>query len=559
MKINMKKILFALLLIPFIGTAQKMNTTRMDVPISKVKLFPSSGEMLHQKEVRLVEGRNQLIFTGLSAYADPQSIQFASNQDYRLISITTELDFKTAEMQNKRIMSLKDSLNRLMDQVQLNKDELAANQTQLNFLNANQNIKGSNSNVTVAQLKDAIDFYKAKTLEVNKNISKLNKEKVQLNSELSKVKTQLSELNFSENQRSNQVIILLDVSKPSIAACKLTYIVGNCGWEAAYDVSAKELSEKVNLKYKARLYNKTGNDWDHVDLVLSTADPKVSATQPIMNPWYVNTAPVYRAPVSMKGSRNDYVVSAEKKMEQSQYQMDASLEEVTVQKNKQDENVNFKQIEVSAFTTEFEIKDTFSCPSDGKPYSVDIKEVDLPSSFTHFVVPKMDNGAFIMANILNWQELDLISGPSSIYLNGAVIGNSEIDTRNVSDTISLSFGRDNKVVVMRKLKKELSSRKVIGSSQRETFLYETTIRNNHSSSITIYVYDQLPVSKNDQITVSQEVVSNGTVNALTGEVKWEFTLQPGETKKFDFGYSVKYPKDMNVNLKQFRTISAPSF
>ena len=171
----------------------------------------------------------------------------------------------------------------------------------------------------------------------------------------------------------------------------------------------------------------------------------------------------------------------------------------------------------------------------------------------------MDNGAFIMANIVNWQELDLISGPSSIYLNGAFIGNSEIDTRNVSDTIALSFGRDTKVVVMRKLKKEMSSRKIMGSSQRETFLYETTIRNNHTTPILIYVYDQLPVSKNDQITVSQEVVSNGSVNSITGEVKWEFTLQPGESKTFDFGYSLKYPKDMNVNLKQFRTISAPSF
>ena len=129
----------------------------------------------------------------------------------------------------------------------------------------------------------------------------------------------------------------------------------------------------------------------------------------------------------------------------------------------------------------------------------------------------------------------------------------------MNDTLSISFGRDNKVVVMRKLKKEMSSRKVIGSSQRETFLYETTIRNNHSSPIVIYVYDQLPVSKNDQISVQQEVISGGTVNSLTGEVKWEIKLQPGESKTFDFGYSVKYPKDMKVGLKQYRTISAPSF
>lgn len=553
----MKRLLFTLLLIPFIGTAQKMNTVRLDVPISKVKLFPSSGEMFHQKDVKLVEGRNQLIFTGISAYADPQSIQFGSNKEYRLISITTELDFKTAEMQNLRIVKLKDSLETLNDLVQLNKDELSASQTQLNFLNANQNIKGSNATVTVAQLKETIEYYKVKTLEVNKNISQLNKEKAELNKQLSQINVRLSELNFNENQRSNQIIILVDVKTPSVSTCKLTYLVGNCGWAAAYDLSAKDLTEKVNLKYKAKLFNNTGNDWDEVDLKLSTADPRLSATQPILGPWYVTVAPVYSRSNYAKGEASNYInaelISSEKKS------ISKNLEEISIDGYQIDENVNYKQVEVEVFTTEFEIKDKFSCPSDGKPYSVDIKEVDLPASFTYFTVPKYDNGAFIMANILNWQELDLISGPSSIYLDGVFIGNSEIDTRSVSDTISLSFGRDSKVIVLRKLKREMSSRKVIGSSKRETFLYETTVRNNHSYPITITVFDQLPLSKNDQISVSQEVISGGSVNALTGEVKWEITLQPGESKAFDFGYSVKYPKDMNVGLKQYRTVSAPSF
>lgn len=557
----MKKFLFTLLLIPFFGTTQKLNTIRLDIPISKVKLFPSSGEMVHQKDINLVRGRNLLIFSELSAQVDPQSIQFSADQEYRLISVTTELDFKSAEMRNERIVKLKDSLNKLNDDSQLNKDELAAYQTQMNLLSANQNIKGDNATLTVAQLREAMDFYRQKTLEISRNVSRLNKERTELNTRLTKVKTQLSELNFKENQRSNQIIILIDVESSAVAACKLSYLVSNCGWEAAYDLSAKDLNEKINLKYKARLYNNTGNDWNNVDLVLSTADPKMSATQPILAPWYVNVEPVYQAPISIRGARSDASLYMDGvKVSESKKSMNTVSDEVYEnrdQDNKQ--GVNFKQIEVNAFTTEFNIKDKFSCPSDAKPYSVDIKEVDLPSTFTHFTVPKMDNGAFIMANILNWQELELISGPSSIYLNGAFIGNSEIDTRSASDTLSLSFGRDNKVVVLRKLKKEMSSRKVMGSSKRETFLYETTLRNNHPYAIKINVFDQIPISKNDQIGVTQEVLSNGVVNSITGEVKWEITLQPGESKTFDFGYSVKYPKDMHVRMTQYRTVSAPSF
>jgi uncharacterized protein (TIGR02231 family) len=171
----------------------------------------------------------------------------------------------------------------------------------------------------------------------------------------------------------------------------------------------------------------------------------------------------------------------------------------------------------------------------------------------------LDNGAFLIANIVGWQDLDLIPGPTNVYFGGVYVGVSQVDTRNVSDTLSLSFGRDNKVVVMRKLKQELSSKKVVGSSKRETYLYEIAVRNNRNVPIKIVVYDQIPISKNESVTVVTEQTSNAKKDAETGELKWELTIQPTETKYVELGYSVKYPKDAMVTLQRWRTISAPSF
>ncbi len=580
----MKKIVLVWLLLPLLVVAQKPNEIYVKSTVKKVKLFLTAGEMTHETDVKFTKGRNKLIFSGISAFTDPTSIQFSASGGYRLVSVTTEMDFMAAEQFNPRIAVLKDSLEKIKDDLQLNTDVYNSYQAELAVLNTNRDLKGENQNLTVAQIKEAAEFYRTKTLEINRQLSKLSKEKTALNYKLDYVRFQLTELNFNENQRSNQVVVLLDVDSPSNATCVLSYLVSDCGWAATYDLAATDLNQKINLKYKALVYNNTGNSWDNVDLVLSTADPKLSATQPNLLPWYltynelVGKSKSGKMAYQTQAYQETYRAKAENDLnianqrvydnyllgkDESVFEQQNGLKEREISKlnarKDQKPVVAIKQIEISELTTEFKIASKFSCPTDGKPYTVDVKEMNLDATFTHVTVPKLDNGAFLIANIVGWQELDLIPGPTNVYFGGVYVGVSQIDTRNVSDTMALSFGRDNKVVVMRKLKQEMSSKKVIGSSKRETYLYEIAVRNNRNVPIKIVVYDQIPISKNESISVVAEQTSNAKRDLETGEVRWELSIQPNEAKTVDIGYSVKYPKDAQVTIAKFRTISAPSF
>jgi uncharacterized protein (TIGR02231 family) len=580
----MKKILLCLALIPFWGTTQSNHEIKVKSEIKRVKLFLTSGEMMHESDLQLAKGRNKLIFSGISAYADPQSIQFTSAEAVRLVSVSTEMDFLAAEQFNPRIAVLQDSLESLKDKKQLNLDTYNSFQAELAVLNTNRDLKGANQNITVAQIREAADYFRTRTLEINRQLSKLNKEKEQLNTNIELLRFQLTDLNFNENQRSNQVIVLLDIDEGTTSTCSLKYLVSDCGWAAAYDLSATDLNQQINLKYKANIYNNTGNDWNAVDLVLSTADPRLSATQPIMAPWYLDYyagqpkssktsyAPKsynadYRAEaesslnIANQRVYDNYILDDQDGLLRNSDKSGKSQEVLTriEQRKSQKPVVAIKQIEISELTAEFIIPHKFSCPADGKPYSVNVKEMNLDATFSHITVPKLDNGAFLVASIVGWQDLNLIPGPTNVYFGGVYVGMSEIDTRNVNDTLSLSFGRDSKVVVMRKLKQEMSSKKVVGGSKRETYLYEIALRNNRNVPVTIDVFDQIPISRNAEVTVITETLSNGKRNAETGEITWQITLQPGETKSVDMGYSVKYPKDAQVTLQRFRTISAPSF
>lgn len=575
----MKKLILAFFCaIPLLMIAQATNHQIIKSEIKKVRLFLTSGEFQHEQTIKLSKGRNKLIFPGISAYADPQSIQFVGEGKYRIVSVSTEMDFMAAEQFNPRIKVLQDSLESLKDKHQANIDQIDAFQMESQLMKANMKLGGQGQNLTTAQIKEAGEYYRTRTLEINKSLSKLNKEQQRYNSMIENTRFQLVELNFHENQRSNQVIVLLDIDEATSMKSNLKYLVSDCGWAASYDLSATDLNQKINLKYKAQVYNNSGSDWNNVDLVLSTGDPRLSASHPELSPWYLNYYEVsklskksYYAPqVVQQDYRQEaqYNIDIANKRAYDNYILDKDEEKFkggdfsqSVLSPQQVANavVAMRQIEISELTAEFLIPDKFSCPSDAKPYTVNVKEMNLDATFSHITVPKLDNAAFLMAHIVGWQELELIPGPTNVYFGGEFVGTSQIQTNNVSDTLSLSFGRDSKVVVMRKLKQEMSTKKVIGSSKKEAYSYEIVVRNNRNVPIRIDVYDQVPISKSSDITVSIDNISGGKNNLETGEVTWQFAIQPAEVKTTEIGYTVKYPKDANITLQRYRSVSCPAF
>ena len=576
----MKKHYLLFLLLPFFGQSQEINYQDLKTNIDKVKLYLTAGQMTHEQDVKLTKGRNKMIFSGISAYADPQSIQFKGENDYKLVSVSTEMDFLAAEEFNPRISVFKDSLESLNDEQQSVSDNLDAYFAEQAVLNTNRDLGGKSESLTVAQIREAADFYRERTLKVNQAITKLKKRRRKLKVQIEDTRFQLVELNYNENQRSNQVIVLLDCETNMTMGSTLKYLVSDCGWAATYDLSALDLNQQINLKYKAQVYNNTGNAWKDVVLTLSTADPNLSASHPELSPWYLSHyAPqlttnglVFSANREKKDFRQEAVQNINKANEraydnyyiggeelESEIQIEDNVYKLRLGQNVGNQNVQMKNIEISELTTEFEIKNRFSCPSDAKPYMVDVKDMNLDATFSYITVPKLDRAAFLLAHIADWQDLDLIPGPTHVYFGGQYVGMSRIDTRNVSDTLSLSFGRDDKVTVMRKLKKEMSTKRVMGNTKKEAYLYEIAVRNNRSVPIKIEVYDQVPISQSNDISVFVDEISEGTKDELTGEVVWNLTISSGGVQSKEIGYTVKYPKNANVTMKRFRTISAPSF
>ena len=60
--------------------------------------------------------------------------------------------------------------------------------------------------------------------------------------------------------------------------------------------------------------------------------------------------------------------------------------------------------------------------------------------------------------------------------------------------------------------------------------------------------DQYPLTTNKEIEVELLETDGAEVNGDIGILNWKLALAPNETKKIRFSYTIKYPKEKQLNL-----------
>jgi hypothetical protein len=195
---------------------------------------------------------------------------------------------------------------------------------------------------------------------------------------------------------------------------------------------------------------------------------------------------------------------------------------------------------------EFEIKDPYSIPTDGKQYTVDINQLDLNASYQYAVVPKVSTDVFLTAKLTDWNKYNFLSGEANLFFEGTFIGKSLINTTATTDTLNLSLGADKNIVVTRTSLKNLAEKSGLGSNRKETRDWQIEVKNRKNQSVNLLIEDQVPVSQNSSIEVETEELSGGQFEKNTGKVSWSFTLNPQDDKKVELKYQVKYPKNQPV-------------
>ena len=194
----------------------------------------------------------------------------------------------------------------------------------------------------------------------------------------------------------------------------------------------------------------------------------------------------------------------------------------------------------------YNIPTPYTIPSNGLDYLMTIKEQEVPAEYVYQTIPKYDTDVYLIARIPNWSQLDLLSGNSSIYYQGAYTGDAYVDADFTGDTLQLSLGRDRNITVSREGNKELNDKRIFGSSVKETVAWDITVRNNKPVPVEIEIIDQFPLSEIKTIEVKHGNYVGAKLDDKTGKLTWKKTIPASSSEKITFDYQLKYPVDAHI-------------
>jgi uncharacterized protein (TIGR02231 family) len=274
---------------------------------------------------------------------------------------------------------------------------------------------------------------------------------------------------------------------------------------------------------------------------LSTANPNQSGLKPELYPWYLD----FYDPRTFSRNLQGKAAGMEVRRSAKQESEDSAMEMAEAAPAQyMSEFVNTVQ---TTLNTEFEIALPYTVESSAKPTLVDIRNHEMKADYTYSVVPNLDGDAFLIAKAIGWEDFSLLPGEANIFFEGTFVGKTFIDPNSIKDTLSVSLGRDKRIVVKREELKDLTSKKLIGSNQREEHSWEISVRNTKAEPIKMTIEDQLPITRNSQIEVTPTDKGGAKFDSVSGKLTWELTIQPNETKKVGYRYELKYPKDKQIS------------
>ena len=604
----MKKITFLLtaVLCIHLAKAKDGNSNTVKATLNAVTVYRQGVEMSHQAKAQLVNGNNELIIENISNNLDANSLQVNCDGNVTVMGIEFSTDYLKEEIKSPAIRLLEDSVEKINRDLDKTISAINIINDLISVLKANKEIKGTQTGLSVAELIKLMEYYKTKSGELKNELTGLNQQQVKQEKQVGKLKEQISDEQKKNTRSVGKLILQLNCAIAGRYDFHISYVTQNAYWTPFYDLRAANISSPLKIIYRAKIFQTTGIDWKQVKLSLSTSTPSQTGNAPLFNTWFLsytnpvnyynksmalqNTIPgtlagkvsgldevvvVGYGAVKVRGvtSFSDsstplYIVNGNE-MPVSEFNKISSnaIKNIEVLKGDAAANIygsranngaivvtlkdgldDYITVSDKELNVTFDIDLPYDVPTNGKVQTAVLKEYEVPATYQFYSVPKLDKEVFLLAQIADWEKLNLLPGEANIIFEGTYIGKSIIDPSSTQDTLNLTMGRDKRVVVKREKLMDLSSVKFLGSNKKQVFTYEITVKNNKKEAINILLKDQYPSSQNKEIEVELQQSDGAAINTETGVLNWKLQLVPGESKKVRISYSVKYPKDKVLNL-----------
>ncbi|KAH8923657.1 hypothetical protein BT69DRAFT_1262263 [Atractiella rhizophila] len=567
-------------------SVNKISLSASAFPVTHVTLYPSRAEVKRTFTADLKEGENEVVLTDLPTKVVRESLRVEGSSTFETIlkhvSLTTSPHPVLPSFFTPKMTELTEERR----VVQAEKDLVEKRSKMLDTYMS----KVDPEHVSVEQLENIINFHSNKAPDMGQSLHELTEKIKEIDQAIKEERARVTneerdKLEGKNDWLRSKAVIGVFAEAEGETELTITYAVYGASWKPLFDARIKTVVDKesgekpVALAYKANISQSTGEDWNAVQLTLSTSQPTTSTDVPTLSPWTIHfqRPPAPRPPAPPMGSLRSarpILPSASQIAPGGGGRFLDSLGSID------DMSYDYefaapkrKTVNIAAVTTQGSMNATFEVPGrttvltasgisseekEGK--TVTIAELDLPATLEWIAVPKVVEKVYLNSKVKNQSDYQLLAGPVAVYLDGSFVANAQLRDVSVNEEFPINLGVDPSIRVTyhpRSIRSSTSG--LLSRTKSHLFTQRMVVHNSKSTRITLLLKDQIPVSQDTNLVVKlispalstaeeekgkwsecgREVyarwsVEEGSGEKKPGEVEWKLDVQPGQ--KMPVGY-----------------------
>ena len=531
----------------------------VDSAITAVTVYTDRAVVTRTGSVELPGGITELTFANLPQALNEHSLQVSGKGTAQALildvaSRQTYVDFTP----NARVKELEDQLRALQKQMRGLDDRhgvLSAQSVMLDRMEAALFAPPTKDvpRPDLTQFTNSLTYLSEQKSRIIAEHATLDEQREDLTNKVNTTQNQLNELRGAGGRGYKTVTVRVSAPQTGSLAVALSYTVPGASWVPSYDARVLSSERAVNLGYFGVVRQSTGEDWKDVALTLSTARPGFGGAAPALSTWNLDVLSARQ--FALAGAMREDMANERMKaaapavMNMQSLTSNAPSETGALfDKKEKDAELAVATIEAGATSAFFKIAISASVPSDNSPQKVPITSARLNAAPEYLTVPKRLTTAFLTAKVINTSEFPLLSGAMNVFLDGTFVATSGLRTVMPGEKFDLALGADEAIAVKyKRVNKFTEDTGLTNSGKRITYEYLLTVQNNKRTTEHVIVADQVPLSRNEKITVKLLSPDAKEVKPTDeGTLKWNLDLKPGEKRELTVKFTVEYANDVNV-------------
>ena len=392
----------------------------------------------------------------------------------------------------------------------------------------------------------------------------------------------LEELTRGRSRTEREAVVFLDKAGAGAATLRLHYLVSNAAWSPSYNLRAKAGAADVKVEYSALAQQMSGEDWNGVELTLSTATAVLVADSVELAPLWVSLVPkgqvsaardvekrlsgargqmsqIYSSRGTSRGGGSGASVRAAEEFEE-QWEMNKAAAtwqdaELTTGSDQMRTLQSRLQMRTAGLSVNYRIPGRVSVASRADQQTVRIAEPTLPAKFYNVATPLLTEYVYRQADLVNASETALLEGSASVYLDGEFVGKGTVPMCAPGQKLVVGFGVDPQLRAWREF--IAKSESIQGGNKELTFKYRLVLDNYKGKPVTVRAFDRMPYGENIRGTVEEgkDLLSTDKeyLRAFRphGVLRWDVEVPPksaAETARIvEYTYKIEFDRNLDIS------------